>query len=223
MSSRVATLLLCLCPVLAAAQTPAPAAAPTAPAPERTVSSNTLSSRRLPAVKITFPADTKYVGANRFILYGVADAEQHIFAEADSSGKIKRLYWVQVEGYLPDNQNQYNYKSPARSTVGGLEFVVDLMARNTTGPVRPGSDGESAKKILNDKGFSIPDEVMMVRLVHLTDETKRNELMIIYMEDLSPTGLTSADLRPDGKAADKWADMSKTLLGRAEKSLTITK
>jgi hypothetical protein len=38
------------------------------------------------------------------------------------------------------------------------------------------------------------DEIMMQRLVHLTDDAKRNELMIIYMEDLSETGLTAADL-----------------------------
>ncbi len=38
------------------------------------------------------------------------------------------------------------------------------------------------------------DNVLSQRLVHLVDEAKRNELMIIYMEDLSGMGLTAADL-----------------------------
>ena len=45
------------------------------------------------------------------------------------------------------------------------------------------------------------DDVLSQRLVHLVDEAKRNELMIIYMEDLSGMGLTASDLGEGGRAA----------------------
>ena len=50
---------------------------------------------------------------------------------------------------------------------------------------------------------------------------KRNELMIIYLEDMSGSGLTSADLADGGKAAGKRSEIFDALMGRALKDLTI--
>ena len=62
---------------------------------------------------------------------------------------------------------------------------------------------------------------MCVRLVHLLDEQKRKELMIIYGEDLAPTGLAAAELKKGGKAYDQWAAIEKSLMERAEKKIKI--
>ena len=43
----------------------------------------------------------RYAGGQRFILSGVADAEQHAFAEVDVDGAIQRFYWFQFESLLP--------------------------------------------------------------------------------------------------------------------------
>ena len=43
----------------------------------------------------------RYAGGQRFILKGVADAEQHAFAEAGVDGAIARFYWFQFESLLP--------------------------------------------------------------------------------------------------------------------------
>jgi hypothetical protein len=45
--------------------------------------------------------------------------------------------------------------------------------------------------------------------------------MIIYMEDLGGTGLTAADLAPEGRAASRWDEISKGLLERAVKGVEI--
>ena len=42
------------------------------------------------------------------------------------------------------------------------------------------------------------DEVMMQRLVNMVTPDNRTELMIIYLEALTPTGLTAADLNKGG-------------------------
>jgi hypothetical protein len=55
----------------------------------------------------------------------------------------------------------------------------------------------------------------------MADEAKRNELMVIYLEDLSGMGLTAGDLAPGGSAAQRWEDVSKGLLERAVKGMEV--
>jgi hypothetical protein len=190
---------------------------------KRAVKGQTLTSTEMPKAQLKFDKEFKYIGGQEFILYDVAQAEQHFFVADDKQGNIQRLYWIQFEGYLPSNTHTYRYKATKTTTIGGLEFIADAYARNTKGNQgRPDSDGSRARAFLESKGYKMAsDEVLMQRLVHLTDETKRNELMLIYMEDLSKTGLTAADFAPNGKAASQWEGVSKALLERAAKGLTI--
>jgi hypothetical protein len=192
---------------------------------KRTVKGQTLTSMETPKVKLTFDKAFRYIGGQEFILYDVAQAEQHFFVEADKPGNIKRLYWIQFEGYLPSNTNAYRYKVTKTTTIGGLEFIADAAPRNIKGSQgRPDSDGNRARAFMASKGYKMAsDEVLWQRLVHMVDEAKRNELMIIYMEDLSQTGLTAADLSPNGKAANQWEEVAKGLLERAAKGLKIVR
>jgi hypothetical protein len=63
--------------------------------------------------------------------------------------------------------------------------------------------------------------MMSVRLVHLLDEQKRKELMIIYSEDVAPTGFTAAELLPGGTARDRWPAIEKSLVERAQSLLIL--
>lgn len=199
----------------------------TKPAPPvtRTVSGQVLTSKELPAVQIEFDKAFKYIGAQSFVLYNVANAEQHFFVDADKDGRIKRFYWIQFEGYLPDNTHTYNYNSPKIVNSGGFDFFADSYARSLTGNLgRPDSDGNRARAFLAAKGFKMTGtEVIYQRLVHLVDERKRNELMIIYAEDLTGTGLTAADLNEGGSARARWPEVSQGLLDRALKNMKIKK
>ncbi len=196
--------------------------AQTKTAQARTVKDQVLVSTEMPAVRLKFDNAFKYAGAQDFILYEVARAEQHFFVDADKEGRIKRLYWVQFEGYLPANTHSYNYRSNQKVNLGGLEFIADSYARKVQAGGRPDSDGARAQAFLTGKGYRMAsDEVLMQRLVHLVDEAKRNELMVIYMEDLSPMKLTVADLAKDGKAAAQWDEIAKGLLERASKGMAV--
>jgi hypothetical protein len=189
----------------------------------RPVSGQVLTSTTMPPVRIEFDKNFKYVGSQSFVLYDVANAEQHFFAEFDNERRVKRLYWIQFEGYLPNNSHSYNYKADKVVNIGGLDFIADARALNIkTSPSRPNSDGSRAREFLESKGHLLTgDDVLMQRLVHLVDEAKRNELMVIYIEDLSKTGLTAADLTPEGRAAARWEEMSNGLLERAQKWMKI--
>lgn len=65
--------------------------------------------------------------------------------------------------------------------------------------------------------------MMYVRLVHLLDKEKRKELMIIYGEDVAPTGYTVDELRKGGTAFEKWAAIEKALITRATQRIMIGK
>ena len=199
----------------------------TKPAPPvtRTVSGQVLTSKELPAVRIEFDKAFKYIGAQSFVLYNVANAEQHFFVDADKDGRLKRFYWIQFEGYLPDNTHTYDYNSPKIVNHGGFDFFADSYSRSLTGNLgRPDSDGNRARAFLAAKGFKMAStEVTYQRLVHLVDEKKRSELMIIYAEDLIGVGLTAADLNEGGSARAHWPELSRGLLDRALKNMKIKK
>jgi hypothetical protein len=191
----------------------------------RTVSGQVLTSKDTPAVKLEFDKAFKYIGAQSFVLYDVANAEQHFFVDADKENRIKRFYWIQFEGYLPTNTHTYNYKSPKTVNIGGLDFFADAGARSLTGNLgRPDSDGARARALLAAKGFKmVSTEALTQRLVHLTDASKRSELMIIYAEDLSGTGLTAADLNEGGSARARWPEIAEGLLKRAQEHMKLSK
>ena len=191
----------------------------------RTVSGQVLTSKDTPAVKLEFDKAFKYIGAQSFVLYDVANAEQHFFVDADKENRIKRFYWIQFEGYLPTNTHTYNYKSPKIVNIGRLDFFADAAARSMTGNLgRPDSDGARARALLAAKGFKmVSTEVLIQRLVHLTDASKRSELMIIYAEDLSGTGLTAADLNEGGSVRARWPEMAEGLLKRAQENMKLSR
>jgi hypothetical protein len=67
----------------------------------------------------------------------------------------------------------------------------------------------------------MPAGMMSVRLVHLLDEQKRKELMIIYSESLKPTGFAAADLKKGGTAESLWPSLEDDLLVRARQEIKI--
>lgn len=188
--------------------------------PERKVRSNVLVSARDPEVQIQLPESVHYAGAHRWVLYGIADCDLHAFVEADSKANVQRLYWIQFESYIPSRPElKYQYDSPWHMTIGGMDFYVDTWVRASDEEITPGSDREHIEALIRDQGYRMPAGMMYVRLVHLLDEQRRKELMIIYGEDLAPTGLSAADLRKNGKAFDQWPAIEKSLVERAKKKI----
>ncbi len=193
------------------------------PKPERQVHGNVVTSERDPKLRITLPRSVQYVGADRWPLYAIADCELHLFVDAADQKKVQRLYWIQFESYLPSRPDlHHTYPFTKTETLNGLLF--DVRARFGAGSERPrpGSDTEHVQQLLRSKGYQMPDGMMNVRFVHLFDDQKRKELMIIYAEDLKPTGFHVNDLMPGGKDAAQWPSLEASLIGRAKAALTLS-
>jgi hypothetical protein len=194
--------------------------------PVRAVLGNTVISRRDPAVAIKLPDSVHYVGTDRFILsdrnLGKFDqCELYSFVDSDSSHHIRKFYWIQFEAYLPSRPHLHHaYDSPRHVTIAGLDFYVDTWVSAASKPPEPGSDEAHFYALLASHGYRRND-FMYVRLVHLTDATKRKELMIIYAESLAGSGYTAAQLDKGGAQHVRWAAIENALIRRGEQSVTM--
>jgi hypothetical protein len=196
-------------------------ALPSLASAQRTVEGNRIISKAFPAAVLEIADGMTYAGTQSFDLYNVANAEQHFFVERDGD-RVKRMLWIQFEGYKPDNANSYNYKDPILQYSGvnwhwrvGPFHIPEAEAR-------PESDGARARALIKAKGWQFGPDVAMERLVWIVDLPARNELMIIYMEDLADHGLTAADLRVGGKAYDRWGSFASAFQQRALASFRVT-
>ena len=194
---------------------------------ERAVSGHTVSSSADPQVLIRLPDDASYVGADRFTLAkpGIGDfdaCELFAFANADQTGSLRQVYWVQFEHYLPGHPElHYDYDSPRHVTIGGLDFYVDINASDGSSKPKPGSDGEHFYNLLAAHGYKRAP-MMFVRLVHLPDAARRKELMIIAGKSL-PAGMTAASLMPGGSDAARWPALQDDLVAWATHNIVIAR
>ncbi|HKR00062.1 MAG TPA: hypothetical protein VJT09_05285 [Pyrinomonadaceae bacterium] len=195
------------------------------PLQQRRVTGRTLVSDSLPPIRISFGKEFKYVGTQSFILYNNAQVEQFFFVSASRGNRIRQMFMVQFEGYLPSNTNTYSYDLKDKVTLGGLDFMYDMAAFNVAAFRKsyPDSDTAHAASFLEGKGYYLEgEEVLFQRFVRLVDDARRNELLIIYSENLGGTGLTAADLSEKGRAASRRDKVFKDLSKRALKSFKVS-
>jgi hypothetical protein len=190
--------------------------------PERKVEGNVITSARDPRVRIELPETVRYVGTDRWILYGIADCELHAFVDADTEKRIQRLYWVQFEGYVASRPElHHTYDSPRHITLGGMDFYLDTWITGNGDTVTKGSDLEHILALVRSRGYTMPADTMSVRLVHLLDQQKRKELMIIYSEDLAMMGLAARHVREAGSAHARWSAIEGDLIARGLKRVKL--
>jgi len=191
-------------------------------APERKVRENVITSARDPSVRIELPKHVRYAGADRWVLFDIADCELHVFVEADAQKKVQRLYWIQFEGYVPSRPElRHDYSRDRAMRVFDRDLFVRARFGSSSEPVKPGSDSEHVRRLLQAQGYTLPPDTINVRFVELLDAAARKELMIIYMEDLSHRGLTAADLMPGGIGEQQWPAIEQGLIERAQKNIKM--
>ena len=174
------------------------AAQPAAPVlrPQHFVRGNALRVDWPQLTTIAVQRDFLYGGAQRFILKGVADAEQHAFGVADRRGVVTRFYWFQFESLLPAAKGSYDYAKDEVVKYAGLEWRANV-GRYTT-PPEPDGDQAALDKLFTRRGWRQPLPALRVRLVYVPPDDPRRELMIIYAEATKaatpPTARETADI-----------------------------
>ncbi len=162
----------------------------------RRVKGQILTSASLPPIRIRFGKAFKYVGSQQFILYDRAQVEQHFFVDADKQQRIKRMFMVQFEGYLPNVSGSYNYSVTKTVSFAGQSYIVDAeVIPNVPAAIKQNaqSDVARAASFLEGKGYRIGEGIVFQRFVRLVDEAKRSEFILLYVEDLSGAGVDAAE------------------------------
>jgi hypothetical protein len=78
------------------------------------------------------------------------------------------------------------------------------------------------RKFMKDKGYRYPSDFAYARLVHLTDESRRKELMIIFIDDLGEAyGMTAAELMEGGAEASQRAAVEQAHIDRIRNTLEV--
>lgn len=190
--------------------------------PQRSVQANLLSSGAAPVIQIKVDLSFTYAGSVSFILYHVAQVEQYHFVITDPDGHVLRLLWLQFEGYLDNNEFTYNYPTSAPLELAGYEFWHDADVLNIDEEFqqRPDSDSAQVVSYLKEQGYDLSGDTLFKRLVWL-DRAKRNELMLIYSEDLKTLGFEMAEVAKLDKRSSQWVELEQELHQRALKSFTI--
>ncbi|MBK7871966.1 MAG: hypothetical protein IPJ74_15475 [Saprospiraceae bacterium] len=102
---------------------------------KRYVKKDILISNYLPKVKIEVNKEFRYIGnfdfeiiassdewPKEFIGKPIAAGERFVFAKTDSNKKIEKLFIVQFEGFLTDNDFTYNYNFTNADSIGNNRY-----------------------------------------------------------------------------------------------------
>lgn len=159
----------------------------TSPPAVRHVRGRTIFSEESPKVELSVRKGYRFIGTQQVNLYGVAEAEQYVFARQGRDHTVESFYWVQFEHFLPSNDRIYKYGSGNTTQIGDLHFVYNVgswpdylaeMAGNSA------SDGAAIERLLEKQHLSFPHRAAHVRMFHSPSADHRSELMIIYGEAL---------------------------------------
>lgn len=226
MRLSLATLLFLAVPAAGSAQD---AWVPMAQAPVGQVAGTTVTHPISPTLRVGVPENAVYVGSDRFILKALTDCEMHVFVEADAQRHVRRFYWVHFETYLPTRpESRFTYgEIDQRTELWGAAGWVRAQPAQMARIPAAGSDTEHYRNLIKRAGYIMPPELMTVRLVRLLDDPKgtgygREELMLVYGEDMAPSKVKAEEVMTDGKTNARWRDFEPALIERGVASFRVT-
>jgi hypothetical protein len=132
--------------------------------------------------RVTVAPDFQYIGGQRFVLRGVADVEQHAFVVADSTRRVYRLLWIQIEQFLPTAPGTYDYGADSLVSLGPRALRLNVRRYST--PPDSTSDRGALYRLLRRAGYEPPSSADRVRWVQVSDD-RRSEVMIIHAEAMA--------------------------------------
>lgn len=183
---------------------------------KRTVENNVLHSNSLPEMTLYVSRDFGYYGSLVFDLKEIARVERHVFVEAES-GTARRMFIVQFENFLLDNDYTYNWQIRTPMTLCGVDWQQNPYFFNNAENIRadPGAESDHTTRFLNANGLTVEDELMMSRFARIVDKEKRHEIILFYIENVSATGHTLEEISKDGDVRSKHQQIAENLVARS--------
>ena len=203
---------------------------------ERQVIDNVIISEDTPSIKIKVDDEFAFVGKFDFEIIAsseeypedligkpIASGERLVFLKSDQEQSVEKLFIVQFEGFLPENDLIYNYDFSKAESIGSNKYRHNtwIYDARSMAEQNPSNEGAKTIKFIEDKGFTLQDYFMMSRFVGLASEDRKNEIIIFYQEMLTKTtGLTLDEYEQSTTQADRETIIN-SLVERSRNSFEI--
>ena len=203
---------------------------------ERIVENNTVSSPALPIIKIDVAEEFTYIGNLDFEIIAnsdeydeadqgkaVAKGERVIFAAVDDQKQVNKLFIIQFEGFLEQNDYTYNYNFDEAEQIGNINYRHNTWFYDSKklAEENPTNEGAKTRAYLANKGYLLEDEFMMSRFVGLASPDRKNEIILYYLEMLQNTlNMSLSDFKQNLSKEEK-ERIAKAFVERSRKSFSI--
>ncbi|NER12028.1 hypothetical protein GWK08_01115 [Leptobacterium flavescens] len=203
---------------------------------ERSVENNLLKSEELPKVNIRVDEEFDYIGNFDFEIVASSDewaeevlgkpiaaGERFVFAKADETKEVEKLFIVQFEGFLSNNTFTYKYDFSNAEFIGNNRYRHNTWFYDSAllAKENPQNEGARTRVFLEEKGFKLEDEYMMSRFVGLASEDRKNEIIIYYLEMLQKSTGYSLEEFENSIPEEEAESIETALIERSRESFTI--
>lgn len=134
------------------------------------------------ALPLRVANDFTYIGADAFVLKGLAEVERHHFVDARPSPR--RLVVVQFERYLPGVGGSYRYTLDDPVTLGGEVYgrMSNILTVAQEIAEEPGAEMEHTAAFLAARGIALGREHAVARYARIVGDDRRAEILLFYHE-----------------------------------------
>jgi len=202
----------------------------------RYVKDNTLISEELPKLKLKVDKEFNFVGTFDFEIIAnsdeypeemqgkpVAAGDRYVFVSANENKDINKLFILQFEGFLPENNFIYNYNFDNAELIGENKYRHNTWFYDSKklAEENPNNEGAKTRDYLMAKGFQLEDQFMMSRFVGFASEDRKNEVIIFYIEMLKESTGYSLDAYEQMTSKDEADSIKTAFIERSRNSFNI--
>ena len=160
--------------------------------------------------KLTLTVDPKfrYLGSFPFDIHDIAGGYRYVWGEIDHGKHLRRTFIIQAEGFYSDNQESYRYGTPNPATLAGDPYQHNVWIDDNEKDAResPGTEADLTRAFFKERGYEWEPQLVMSRFARIVDESKKNEIIFFYFENLGDyTKRRAADFSEEAKTPEQQA------------------
>ena len=149
----------------------------------------------------------------------MARGTRYVFADAEGA-RLRRLFVLQFEEFLPSAKEIYRYDMSAAEDVGGYRFRHNTFAYGHAAGAAEPNEGTLTDRFLEQRGYEVPDVWMASRFLTLGSEDRKSELILFYLEPAA-AGTSVADLYRGEEPTPAWQALRGALADRSRQAFKI--
>lgn len=176
-----------------------------------------------PALAIRLADDALHmIGRHSISIDDKAAGERIVYGETEGD-EVKRLFIVQFEAFHADNDETYNYDLTKSPEVAGYRwrsnaYAFDMVASRSE---KPAGEAAGTAALLEKNEYTVPQDWLMWRSLTITDDSRKGEVILFYIEFGRDHGMTLTDIYAGDDETPAWQEFQKGLESRANAAFEL--